>query len=493
MNNPSKPNVLLITVDQWAYDLMGAAGHQVIETPTLDAIARSGVRYERAYAEVPICIPSRRSLMTGMSAKGHGDRTFQPALTMPDAPTIASTFKSAGYQTFAVGKLHVYPPRDRIGFDDALVAEEGRGQLGIIDDYELYLADKGHAGEQFMHGMSNNEYSWRTWHLPEDCHVTNWTARTMARTIKRRDPTRPAFWFASFTHPHPPLVPLQSYFDRYRSRTMDTAFVGAWSESDQPYALRAVQENYAGLPPEQFDDVRRAYYALCTHIDHQIRVMIGTLREEGLLDNTIVAFMSDHGEMLGDHGLFAKRCLLEKSAHIPMIIMDVAQSSRLKSGTTDDRLATLQDVMPTLLDLCGLDIPATCDGISLVGDERRQNLYAESLEGDLAARMVIEGHYKLIWYAGGNRLQLFDLAADPREMTDLASDNAYQEVRDRLTKLLIARLYGSDLALVQDGRLVGLPEPVLRRTPNRGLSGQRGLHFPAIPLDAEPGRVVGTI
>ena len=120
-----------------------------------------------------------------------------------------------GYQAYAVGKLHVYPQRDRIGFDDVLLGEEGRLQYGAIDDYELFLGDRGYAGQQFAHGMCNNDYLNRPWHLPEDCHVTNWSTQQMVRMIKRRDPTRPGFWYLSYCHPHPPLAPLQCYMDMY--------------------------------------------------------------------------------------------------------------------------------------------------------------------------------------------------------------------------------------------------------------------------------------
>ena len=139
----SQPNVMLITADQWPGSLLGAAGHPVIQTPTLDQLARNGVRYDRAYSECPICIPARRTLMTGTSTQKHGDRVFGTTTEMPDLPTMAQTFRDAGYQAYAVGKLHVYPPRDRIGFDDVLLAEEGRPHLGGIDDFEMFLRRPG--------------------------------------------------------------------------------------------------------------------------------------------------------------------------------------------------------------------------------------------------------------------------------------------------------------------------------------------------------------
>ena len=131
------------------------------------------------------------------------------------------------------------------------------------------------------------------------------------------------------------------------------------------------------MPKEKLDDARRAFYALCTHIDHQMRVIIGTLREEGLLDNTIIVFTSDHGEMLGEHDMYAKRVMYEMSANIPMIISGLPEDKRIGKDVVDDRLVGLQDVMPTLLDLTGLEIPNTCTGISMTGDTKRLTLYCD--------------------------------------------------------------------------------------------------------------------
>lgn len=489
-----RSHVLFVTVDQWPARLLGMAGHPVVETPTLDRIAKEGTRFTRAYAECPICIPARRSMMTGMSPRGHGDRVFQPALPMPEnMPTLAGCFRDAGYQTAAIGKLHVYPQRDRIGFEEALLAEEGRGHLGGMDDYELFLADRGYAGQQFMHGMSNNEYSWRTWHLPEELHVTNWITWAAARTIKRRDPTRPGFWHVSYTHPHPPIVPLASYFERYRARDVDEPFMAEWARDPEalPYAVRLAHDYWEQLPPAQLADMRRAVYALCTHIDHQLRILIGTLREEGLLDDTVILVCGDHGDMLGDNGLYAKRLMYEASAGVPMLLIGPAGNPRVGAGATDDRLVGLQDVMPTLLDICGVPIPDSCEGLSMVGDRRREILYGESLLGAKATRMVHDGRYKLIWYPAGNHFQLFDLEADPRELTDLSADPDQVQVLRSLKAALADRLYGDDEAWIRDGELVGMPAPAFAMGSNRGLSGQRGLHFPPIPL-TDPAKAVGS-
>ena len=165
----SAPNVLLICVDHWPGALLRGAGHEHVFTPTLDQLCRNGVRFAQAYTTTPTCIPARRALMTGTSARTHGDRTFREHEPMdPSLPTMAQTFRDAGYQAYAVGKLHVYPQRDRIGFDDVILNEEGRHHLGGgSDDYERYLHDHGHGGQELTHAMGNNSYTVRPWHLPE--------------------------------------------------------------------------------------------------------------------------------------------------------------------------------------------------------------------------------------------------------------------------------------------------------------------------------------
>lgn len=482
----TRPNVLLIVADHWAARHLGVAGHPAIETPGLNELAQCGVRFTNAYSECPVCIPARRTLMTGQSPRSHGDRVFNDALTMPDVTTMAQAFRNAGYQADAVGKLHVHPQRDRIGFDSVLLDDEGRPQWGVLDDYDIYLGDAGYPGRQYDHGMSNNQYSFRPWHLPEETHATNWAARNMARTIKRRDPTRPAFWYLGFRHPHPPLVPPQAYLDLYRDIEMDPPVYGNWCEAEEmPFALSALTQRMTLYSADEMQAAKRAFYALCTQIDHQIRYLIGTLRLEGVLDNTIICFTSDHGDMLGNHRMAAKRVFYEDSTNIPMILMGTKNSPKVPEGAVDDGIVGFQDVMPTLLDLCDIDVPDTVDGMSMVGERQRDFLYGECGEDDHATRMIREGAYKLIYYPVGHTFQLFDIDNDPREMTDLAGSADHADVLERLTARLAGELYGSDARWFEGGtlggRLVGLPNRPYRWAPHRSLNSQRGDGWPPSP------------
>lgn len=480
----SRPNVLLICTDHWPGPLMGAMGHERILTPTLNQIADNGALFTQAYTSTPTCIPARRGLMTGTTARKHGDRVFQEHLEMdPNLPTMPQVFRDAGYQAYAVGKLHVYPQRDRIGFDDGLICEEGRHHLGgVKDDFELFLQDQGYGGQELTHAMCNNEYTVRPWHLPEHCHPTNWTTREMCRTIARRDPTRPAFWYCSYIGPHPPVVPPKEYLDMYQQLGVDEPFVGEWAREfeEWPYALKRHQGGPRFTIPANQTEARLArmgFYAQCTYIDHQIRLLLGQLREAGILDDTILMFISDHGDMLGNHGLWCKPPMFEWSAKIPMILVPAAACDSVGHHVRDDRLAELRDVMPTLLDLCGIPCPGTVEGHSLVSGPRREHLYCEHWEDERAMRMVRAGHYKLIWYPVGNRFQLFDLDADPHELRDLSAEPGQADVRARMTDLLRNELHGEDQRWVVDDKLIGEPDIEYQLQPNRRLSGQRGWRF----------------
>jgi len=475
-----QPNVVLITADHWSGRLGGWAGTPGVLTPTIDRLAREGLSFDNAYSACPVCVPARRTLMTGLSARGHGMRQNK-ADPMPSAPTMAQCFHDAGYQTFAVGKLHV-TQRSRIGFDDVLACEEGRHPPEMPDDWEMFLADRGFGGRQYAGAGTQNDYMVTPWHLPDDCHPTNWSAREMARTIHRRDRSRPAFWYLSFIAPHPPLWPLSSYLEQYRNLPVSPPECGAWMENllpGLPPALRSKRDGFAtsGASAEYIEEVRRAFFAMITQIDHQIRAVLGTLREEGLAQNTIVAFTSDHGDMLGQHGLWGKCLFYEDSTRIPFVISTPKNLDIGPRGRVESRLVELADVMPTLLDLCGVPIPAGVEGGSVFSGSERTEIFGEYGDGPAATRMLRAGRYKLIYYPAGNRFQLFDVESDRGETTDLFGSPEHEKLVSGLKNRLASNLYGPDLEWIRDGCWVGLPLTEKDPSPDTGCSGQRGYRF----------------
>ena len=472
----NKKNVLMISCDHWFADLMGCAGRHDIMTPTLDYLAEHGVRFDNCYSECPVCIPARRTMMTGLLPATHGDRVYSDRMPMPQVATLPQVFRDNGYQAYAVGKLHVFPQRDRIGFDDVILAEEGRYEFGVVDDYQAWLGENGYVGQEFMHGMGNNNYLTRPWHLDERAHPTTWVTTQMMKTIKRLDPTRPAFLYCSYAFPHPPLVPLQQFWDMYDDAELCAPTGQDWL--DDRYVFQALREPEIDYSEKEKRRARRAFYAQCTHIDYSIRSLIGTLRECNMLDNTILVFLSDHGDMLFDHDMVAKRCFYEQSAKIPLIFTGKPVADM--AGTVRHDLAEMADVMPTILQMCGLPIPSTVEGKALFDASlpARDFLFGEIGEDKKATRMVRRGDYKFIYYPCGNVKQLFDLKNDPTESHDLAGDAAYAALLAELEALMIPQLHGMDLDWVHDGCLVGYPAPEYRPTPNYGLYNQRGYHWP---------------
>ena len=486
VNPPDQPNVLMICTDHWSDIFTRPGGHPVVMTPTLDQLSRSGTRFTQAYSACPSCIPARKSIMTGMRARTHGDRVYRDGVPMPEVPTLAQCFRDAGYQAYAVGKMHVWPQRDRIGFDEVLLEEQGRHQFrdvpeGVADDWELYLMEQGYTGEEYATGMCHNDWLARPWHLPEKCHPINWAAREMCKAIRRRDPRKPGFWYLSFSAPHPPLTPLSAYMDLYRDVELDRPVVGDWAENfdDLPYYMkvRTYPSALHGAPATEAELARRAYYATLTHIDHQIRTVIGYLREADLLNNTIIVFTSDHGHMAGEHNLWCMTPFYEASAKIPLIIVPPAGEERLGICVQDDRFVEFGDIMPTLLDLAGIPIPGHVDQISLLGSTRRDHLYGEHGEDQAAQRMVRRGTLKLIYYPVGNHTQLFDIENDPRESHDLSGDPDYAAELASLKELLKENIWGSDLDWVKGGELVGLPDRTFEPGPIQNLLNQRGIRF----------------
>jgi arylsulfatase A-like enzyme len=238
--------------------------------------------------------------------------------------------------------------------------------------------------------------------------------------------------------------------------------------------------------PAQIRAIRRAFYAQCTHIDHQIRMVIGVLREEGMLDHTIICFTADHGDMLGNHQLWAKHWMYEDSACVPMIVVGTkGQSDHGPVGhhRVDERLVGWADVMPSLLHLAGIHPPDHCEGLSMFRESRQEYLYGAfgGTEGPgvSATRMIRTDRFKLVYYPTGNLVQLFDMHHDRLEQHDLAADPAHSATVEELTRRLIENLQGDERQWLRDGKLAGYPDPPRKEpAPNRAFSGQRGLHMP---------------
>lgn len=438
-----RPNLLLITTDQQRFDTIHAAGNQAIFTPHLNWLCDTGIRFSRAYADTPVCAPSRATIMTGLHAYHHG-QTTNTSSTSPMArlPTLPGLLTRGGYQTRLIGKAHFHPVRARYGFEHA----------EILPDYYRWIARQPNAAPPKDHGVGENEMEPVFSTTEERFTQTHWVVERAIDFLETRDDTAPFFLWMSFGKPHPPFDPLARYWNLYDGIDMPEPVFGDWSRAPDAIPAGFMQptwhlNNAQRFSPAQLRAVRRAYYACITQIDYNLGLLFARLREMRLQENTWIIFTSDHGEMLGDHHMGAKSTFFEGSAHVPLLVRppERLRDAQRQCGAVDDRLACLADVLPTLLSRAGLPLPARCDGLDLLGEHRRQLLLGESGPFHLA----MDRRHKYTFAANGGGELLFDLHHDPLEQHNLMPDAiadpstpagvALAELRARLVESLRTR------------------------------------------------------
>lgn len=484
-----KPNVILITTDQHRGDCLGVDGNPYIQTPHLDQLAYTGVRFTQAFSECPVCVPARRTLMTGQHGYSHGMHSNRSDPYPSDTLFLAEAFRQKGYQTQAVGKMHTHPQRFRCGFEHVLLNEEGRRIGGLeYDDYEMYLMEHGLRQQLWAHGMPANSLHSRPASLPDE-HISDmWTARECCRFFERRDPTAPFFLYCAFRNPHPPLTPAKTYWDLYQNLPVQKPVTGDWVEENEPAAhTRNRCSTNCDLQPEteQIQTIR-AYYGLISGIDNQIGMMIGDLRERGWLNNTIILFTADHGEMLFDHKLAHKGLYYQASCRVPFIVsVPPSMRDRFGPGEVRNHPVMLQDVMPTLLNLADIDVPATCDGTSIAsiwedGDAPfREYAFGRYGYGNTAHYGLTDSRMKYMYWVEGGIEQLFNVTEDPNECHDLSQDLSYADELNKWRSRLIAELEKHGDGNMQNGELVkSTPTPIdEKQLRQRSSFNTRGVHW----------------
>jgi len=455
----SRPNLVLITTDQQRGDCLGLAGHPVVQTPYLDQMGAQGIHFRCGYSEHPQCIPARRTLMTGQTAARHGvPHNFNAPL---EGPTLPGELTKAGYHTHLVGKLHLHPQRKLYGF---MSADWSDGPYGkSAGDYARWLESEGIPARQIeAHGCNVNGWVARPWHLEERYHFTNWCTERAIDFLERRDPTVPFFLNLSYFHPHEPCTPPQNYWDRYIDAEHPDLIDAEWSHKKDEYESGLPVASWqTRLSPALLRQFRAGYYGCINHIDDQVSRVLSRLPQD-----TVVMFTSDHGEMLGDHQWIRKTRALEPSARVPFL-MKLPKSLGIESGQTRTEVVAWQDIMPTLLDAAGVEIPETCEGRSILGLLRGEP-WRERLHGEMAQcggertgmHFLTDGKGKYIWEPGLGRELFFDLEKDPGERANLAADPAWTDTVADWRADLIKRLEDRPEGFVKDGRLVIFDGPM---------------------------------
>ena len=451
-----RPNIILFTTDQHRGDHLSIAGHPVLETPYVDSFVQQGAYFPNAYTEIPSTTGARRCLHAGQGSYTCGLIGYAGVPWDPPT-TLAHELANAGYHCINVGWRNLHPRRKLFGFHNVICHDLGPD----CDDYWEWLRQQAgpHARER-AHGVNANGWTARPWHLAEQLHPTKWTVRVSLDQIRKRDPTRPFFIWISHLRPHSPYDPPQCYWDMYIGRELPPIPVGDWAgRYDVPNPGLAVTAWHGRLTPAQNQRGRAGYMGSITHIDDQLGHLMEALQRGRTLDNTLILFTADHGDMMGDHHLHRKCYAYEGSARIPFAIR-YPRGWDLPAGTFD-HVVGLQDVMPTLLEAAGVPVPDTCTGRSVLGPVRGES-WREFFHGEhspcyameQACQYLTDGREKYVWLPTTGDEQLFDLTTDRQELHNLANDPGMAERvatwRHRLIEILGPRGDG----FVENGKLV---------------------------------------
>jgi arylsulfatase len=466
MSSQSRPNILWICTDQQRFDTLGCYGNPYVHTPNIDALAAKGVLLEQCYSQSPVCTPSRASMLTGRYPRTA--RCRQNGASMPeDEVLITRLLADAGYICGLSGKLHLSvcnpnasPGTERRindGYDEFHWSHHPNPDWPT-NEYTQWLLSQGvsfntppYKGSKYVEAG-----------MPAEYHQTTWCAQKAIDFIEANAQfDYPWLFSVNIFDPHHPFDPPVEYLEKYLDRLDEIPlpnYVEGELENKPKYQQidhRGAYNNpkfypYVEMTDEDHRFVIAAYWAMCDLIDAQVGRMMEALDRTGQLENTLVIFMSDHGEMLGDHGFYLKGPFFyDPAIRVPMIF---SWPGKIPEGQRSSALVELMDIAPTLLDAAGVDkhpgIQARSLWPMLTGavrlDTHRDNVYCEYynawIHGDAHATMVRDKRYKLAAYHGLRTGELYDLEQDPQETRNLWYAPDYASVKMELLETLCERM-----------------------------------------------------
>lgn len=470
-----KPNILWICTDQQRYDTIGALGNPYVSTPNIDSLVEEGVAFTHAYCQSPICTPSRSSFLTGMypsatHVNGNGNDYYPETY-----PLVTKTLADNGYDCGLIGKLHLasafrrIEPRVNDGYRYWHYSHAPRDDWKVGHDYADWVRSKG----AILGELTQNPEG-----VPTELHQTTWCAEKTIEFIREK---REGPWLASVNiyDPHPPFNPPQFYREQFNPDDMPEPLFKE-SDLEQQRKLTDIDFQSKVRTPDELDirspilphspnrkpdetvgarDAKTliaAYYAMIKLIDDQMGRILEGLNETGERENTVIIFTSDHGEMLGDHGLIQKGCrFYEGLVRVPLIL---SCPTRFKSGLKSDALVELVDKVPTILELAGLPVPTEMHGRSLLPilqgevdpNQHRSSVRCEfydalGMRNHSFATMFRDKRYKIVTYHGHEEGELYDLVDDPEEFNNLWDKSDKEEIKmDLLKKSYDASMFAMD-------------------------------------------------
>jgi choline-sulfatase len=418
-----QPHFLILMADQLTSRALPAYGNRIAKTPHIDALAAAGVVFDSFYCNSPLCAPSRFSFLSGRQISAIG--AYDNAAEFPaQMPTFAHYLRDAGYQTVLSGKMHFCGADQLHGFEERLTTDIYPADFGWTPDWTRF--EERPSWYHSMDSVTQAGPCARTNQVDFDDEVV-FQARQKIFDLARSKDRRPFCLIASMTHPHDPYVIPKRYWDRYEGVEIDMPRVQLAVEQLDPHSRRL--RHICGLDSQpvstaQVRAARRAYYGAVSYVDDQIGVLLGALTEAGFAENTVVLLLADHGDMLGERGLWYKMNFFEPACRIPLIV----RAPQRFPARRVTQSASLVDITPTLLELAGCkmsDCATALDGHSLTaplaGGAGKDEVIGEYLaEGAIAPLVMIKrGRYKFV-HSPVDPDQLYDLIDDPDELVNLA-------------------------------------------------------------------------
>ncbi len=432
-----RPNIVLIMADQLAPQFTGAYGHPLVKTPHMTALAARGARFDAAYCNSPLCAPSRFSFMAGQLISRIA--AYDNASEFPAAiPTFAHYLKLMGYRTCLSGKMHFVGPDQLHGFDERITTDIYPSDYAWTPDWEL----PDERIDKWYHNMDSVREAGvaaTTFQIDYDEEVGFFAKRKLFDYA--REGSSPFCMVASFIHPHDPYVARHDWWDLYRPEAIDMPKPVIGDSALDPFTRRlmdGIEASTSKISKDQVRNARHAYYANVSYFDAKVGELVTTLTEAKLLDNTIVIVTADHGDMLGERGLWYKMNFFEHSARVPLIMAGPG----IRHGRVTNA-CSLVDILPTLIDIAAGEadqwpqLGQPIDGRSLLPLARGGNDDVDEAIGEYCAEMtshpvfmIRRGPYKYI-HCDVDPPMLFDLAADPEETNNLAADPQHMEIAAR--------------------------------------------------------------
>lgn len=442
----TRPNLLLIMSDQHTQKVTGCYGDRVIETPNLDRLAARGVTFDNAYCPSPICTPTRMSFLTARHPHRQDCWTNSDYLAS-DIPTIAHSLGAAGLSPTLIGRLHALGPDQLHGYVRREVGDHSPNWIGI-PRHDMGVLSNTNEPERASLRLSG------AGQMVYELHDEDVTAAAVAHLgrlgeQRRGGDTAPFAMTVGYMLPHAPFVARPEDYARYAGRVGLPGLPAPEAGAEHPW-LNWWREcrDILDVPEAEVLRARVAYYALVHSLDRMIGQVLAALEANGLADDTLVVYTSDHGDQLGERGLWWKHTFYDESVKVPLIL---SWPGRLPEGERRSQLVSLVDLTQTMLDATGAPLLPNADGVSFLDVARdgttpwTDEVVSEhctddtpSWTGGMAVqqRMIRHGRWKLVYYHG-YRPQLFDLEADPRELNDLAGDPRHAALRERLVQAVL--------------------------------------------------------